>query len=156
MARVNPLGRVRSALAAALGSPRPERGNAVGEDALDVVDLREIDDTFAEIEHDLHASLLRLVHARLELVRARRCPVSAVRESPAGHTARVCFADGTTVLAESRPSGRMGHLAVEILRSPRRALLESVRLEPSGVEMRFALPGGRTFTAWAVGLDQDD
>jgi len=150
------MARMREALAAALGAPRPDDGPVAGEAALDVVDLREIEDTFAQIEHDLHRSLLQLVHARLELVMARRAPVAALRESPADHTARVCFADGTTVIAESRPPGRLGHLAVEVLRARHRTLLEEVRLAPTGVEMRFALSGGRRFTAWAVGLDQGD
>jgi len=96
-----------------------------------------------------------LVLEHLLLVMRRRCPVTAVRKSPVEGTGRVCFADGTTVIAATRPAGHLSQLAVALLRG--RVLLESVRAVGDGVEMVFSQQqGSGRFTAYAIGLDQED
>ncbi|GEM_PF-4878559 len=140
---------------AALGMSRQETEPPdQSEEELDADALREIDATFAEIEQDLHDALLRLLFTKLQLVRNRRSPVTTLRQAPVGKTARISFADGTAVIGETRPPGHLSTLAMAVLRH--RILLEDVRLDPTGVEMRFNLGAGRPFTAWAVGLDQED
>ena len=150
MTRNGPIGRLRNALSAVLGT----RG--VAEDSGSDVQLLEedLEASFAEVEADLRTDRDILVLERLLLVLRRRCPVASVRRSPAEGTGRVCFANGTTVLAATRPPGHLSELAVAVMRG--RVLLESVRAVGDGVEMVFAAKGGGHLIAYAIGLDQED
>lgn len=157
MTRTDPFDRLRHALSAMFRAPsaddRPARGSTEGQSDLSLLE-QDLEASFAEVEADLRMSRDLLVLERLLLVLRRRCPVSAVRKSPVEGTGRISFANGTSVIAATRPAGHLSQLAVAVIRG--RVLLESARAVDDGVEMVFALKDGRRFTAYAIGLDQED
>jgi hypothetical protein len=157
MTRTDPFDRLRHALSAVFrtSAPRGQEsgGPSDGQGDLSLLE-QDLDASFAEVEADLRASRDLLVLERLLLVLHRRVPVSAVRKSPVEGTGRISFANGTSVIATTRPAGHLSQLAVAVIRG--RVLLESARAVDDGVEMIFALKDGRRFTAYAIGLDQED
>lgn len=157
MPRADRFGRLRQALSAVFGVPATEGGAGEPDGPSSELGLleKDLDQSFAEVEADLRMGRDMLVLEHLLLVMRRRCPVTAVRKSPVEGTGRVCFADGTTVIAATRPAGHLSQLAVALLRG--RVLLESVRAVGDGVEMVFSQQqGSGRFTAYAIGLDQED
>jgi hypothetical protein len=116
--------------------------------------LGEIDHLFASAlrEHDHHRAAL--MEVRLAPLARRRVPVRAVRSSPSPSAARLCFANGTIVLAECRHRGELLNLAVGM--QAHSVCLESWSAQPGGMTLRFTWANDRSAELWAVGLDQPD
>ena len=67
---------------------------------------------------DAHGSLVGdLLEQRLRGLMARQVPVRAIRPAPGVRTGRVCFADGTVVLARSAQGKELAAVAMAMHRS---------------------------------------
>ena len=96
----------------------------------------------------------RLVSARLDVLRDRRVPLRTIRAAPGVHTARLLFANGTTVIAHARQPGQLYTVALH-LRSAH-VTLDSWAQEHDGLVLRLIWgPEGRAELV-AEGLDQAD
>ncbi|GAA1903515.1 hypothetical protein [Lapillicoccus jejuensis] len=104
---------------------------------------------------DAHGSLVGdLLEQRLRGLVARQVPVRAIRPAPGVRTGRVCFADGTVVLARSAQGGELAAIAMAMHRS---SILLTGYARDGGVT-RLDLRGrtGQPMALLAVGLDQPD
>lgn len=102
-----------------------------------------------------HAHELRdLLETRLRGLVARRVPVRAVRRAPGSHTARICFADGTVVLARSAGTRDLVALVVGMQRGS--VVLSGFAREGAGTRLDLSTQSGRPLALMALGLDQPD
>lgn len=147
--------------------PRPARSPAVPPDGPAVGTLRrdepvweagdddlEIDEVFARVERENAPDVSLLVASRLDPLVRRCVPVRAVRAAPGRNSARICFADGTVVLARGRRPGGIAELALQVHRHT--VCMESWTREAdvTTMNLRWAPRGGVAVVA--VGLDQAD
>jgi len=95
-----------------------------------------------------------LLEMRLRGLIARQVPVRAIRPAPGTHTARICFADGTVVLARSG-SGRELSAIVLGMQSGSVVVSGFTREDPlTRLDLRSR--AGRPLALLAIGLDQPD
>lgn len=96
----------------------------------------------------------RLV-VRLQPLVQRAVPVRKVEAAPGLPSARIRFADGTTVVVRGHAPGDVGVLAVWALRASFPPVTCST--DADGVHLAFALPGGRRrLSVLVTGLDQPE
>ncbi len=137
-----------------LGALRRRWGASVGQDDVVGPELRELDRAL-ELEYAAKAhDLAILLGTRLHRVVDRQVPVRAIRRAPGGRAVRVCFADGTVVIARGRVPGDFARIACAMPR-------QSVRLvrfhtEQQGLRLDFRWAPDQRLEAIAVGLDQPD
>lgn len=125
---------------------RPDDGGLPGDAALD----EAFDAVLAAHAHELGD----LLETRLRGLVARRVPVRAVRRAPGTHTARVCFADGTVVLARSAGGRDLVALVMGMQRGS--VLLAGFTREERGTRLDLRSRSGRPLALLALGLDQPD
>lgn len=145
------------ALALLLAGLVVARARAASADAATLLvpaDLADIEARLEAIARQERNAAAALVTSRLEVARRRRVPVRAVRPAPAPHTVRICFADGTVVLAHGLHPGSLTGLAVLVRQHS--VCLEQWHAEAGGFRLVFTwAPNGRA-EAIALGLDQAD
>lgn len=137
-----------SAVTAATPAPTPGRADPGADETID------LDAAFDRVLADHAHELGELLQLRLRNLVDRQVPVRGIRPAPGSHTARVCFADGTVVLARSASHGDLVLLV-------RGMHLGSVRLagfsregQVTRLDLRWRT--GQRVALLAVGLDQPD
>ncbi|MEO3938440.1 hypothetical protein V3N99_17025 [Dermatophilaceae bacterium Soc4.6] len=95
-----------------------------------------------------------LLETRLHGLIARQVPVRAIRAAPGTRTARVCFADGTVVLARS--GGGRDLAAVVVGMQSGAVVLSGFAREDSLTRLTLRSRSGRPLALLAIGLDQPD
>lgn len=122
--------------------------------ALTLEDASDLDARFAAVFDEASRTVEVLVEARLDVLRHRRVPLRAVRPSPGPHAARLCFANGTVVLAQASRPGELFNLAIGLQHHT--ICLESWSRVPEGLTLHFAWRPQGSAKLVAVGLDQAD
>ncbi len=126
--------------------PFPDAGTFPVDDELDAA----FDAVLAAHSHELGD----LLEMRLRGLIARQVPVRAIRPAPGTHTARLCFADGTVVLARSG-GGRELSAIVLGMQSGSVVVSGFTREDPlTRLDLRSRT--GRPLAVLAIGLDQPD
>lgn len=143
--RERPKGRERRA------RPAP---STVDTPALTLDDTSDLEARFAAIFDEASRTVEVLVEARLDVLRHRRVPLRAVRPAPGPHAARLCFANGTVVLAHGSRPGELYNLAIGVQHHT--ICLESWARVPEGLTLHFAWRPKGSAKLVAVGLDQAD
>ncbi|MDQ2756082.1 MAG: hypothetical protein M3Y71_05895 [Actinomycetota bacterium] len=95
-----------------------------------------------------------LLETRLHGLIARRVPVRAVRPAPGTHTARLCFADGTVVLARSMGNRELAAVVVGMQSGS--VLLSGFTRQGRETRLDLRVRSGRPLVLLAIGLDQPD
>lgn len=104
---------------------------------------------------DAHGSLVGdLLEQRLRGLVARQVPVRAIRPAPGVRTGRVCFADGTVVLARSAQGSELAAVAMAMHRSS--ILLTGYARDGGVTRLDLRGRGGQPMALLALGLDQPD
>lgn len=133
-------------VAAAL--PRADVG---GDDLTDLADLdAAFDRVCAAHAHEMGI----LLGARLTQLVDRQVPVRAIRQAPGERTVRVCFADGTVLLARGHVPGDLGKLAWAL--HAHSVQLAGYSRDERGTNLDFRWRPDHRLAALAVGLDQPD
>lgn len=125
----------------------------------------EVDDLFSGADDDLQSRLETayqeaghskevLVSAQLDLIRDRQVPLRSVRPAPSEHTARLRFANGTTVIARAARPGQIYQLAMALQRH--HVTLRSWTLQGESMALVLQWPPDGTADLIAEGLDQAD
>ncbi len=117
-------------------------------------DEADLEAMFAAVDDEVLEDLLGLLEVRMRGVMLRRVPVRVIRSSPAPRVARICFSDGTIVLATTRRPGEMVPMAFAMLKTS--VTLEAFERTQDGPSLRFGWRSGGTVEVLAVGLDQAD
>ena len=131
---------------------RPQPSATAPADAAPAVD--DLDAAFDRVCADHGHELGVLLGARLRQLVGRRVPVRAIRRAPGDRAVRVCFADGTVVLARGQAPGDFARIAWAMHG-------QSVRLvgfhpDEQGLQLDFRWAPDQRVEAIAVGLDQPD
>lgn len=117
-------------------------------------DLADLDAAFDRVCAAHSHELGILLAARLSQLVSRRVPVRAIRQAPGERAVRVCFADGTVVLARGHTPGDFARIAWALHGRPVR--LAGFSTEESGTHLDFRWSPDQRMAAVAVGLDQPD
>ncbi len=136
----------------ASAAPARRSGRGPDEPVLSPGDVVELDELFARAHAEHSHEVDVLLAARLQPLVRRSVPVRAIRPAPGPHAVRICFADGTVVLARGHTPGDLGMLAF-VLRS-HAVRLESCQRDETGTQLVFRWTRDRSLGAVAVGLDQ--
>jgi hypothetical protein len=117
-------------------------------------DLADLDEAFDRLLADHSHELGVLLSSRLRQLVHRRVPVRAIRQAPGERTVRVCFADGTVVLARGHAPGDFAKVAWALHARPVR--LVGFSSDEAGTHLDFRWSPDQRIAAFAVGLDQPD
>jgi len=117
-------------------------------------DLADLDAAFDRLCAAHSHELGILLGARLSQLVRRRVPVRAIRQAPGERAVRVCFADGTVVLARGHAPGDFARVAWALQGRPVR--LAGFSSDESGTHLDFRWSPDQRMAAVAVGLDQPD
>lgn len=120
----------------------------------DPADIAELAERFAAVDAEQARAHCFAIDMRLRVLAHRRVPLRAVQPAPTAGTARICFADGTVVLARAARPGELVNLVCGVHRAA--TCLASWNAGPAQTTMRFAWSHGRTADLIAIGLDQSD
>lgn len=134
--------------------PRARPSNQVEPSSMLSEDEADLEQMFAAVDSEVLEDLLGLLEVRLRGVMLRGVPVRVIRASPAPSVARICFSDGTTVLATTKRPGEMVPMAFAMLKTS--VTLEAFEHTQDGPSLRFGWRPGGTLEVLAVGLDQAD
>ncbi len=116
--------------------------------------VEDLDDAFERVcaAHGHEVGIL--LGARLHQLVLRGVPVRAIRRAPGERAVRVCFADGTVVLARGQVPGDFARIAWAMHgQSVRLAQFHSAE---QGLQLDFRWAPDQRLAAIAVGLDQPD
>ena len=130
-------------------SPPPPAGRAA-----EVNDLTDLDAAFDRVCAAHSHELGILLCARLTQLVHRRVPVRAIRQAPGDRSVRVCFADGTVVLARGHSPGDFARIAWAMHGQSVR--LAAFATDEDGTHLDFRWRPDHRMAAVAVGLDQPD
>ena len=142
-----------------LGAIRLRRGRSsplplpVGRAAVDS-DLTDLDAVFDRVCAAHAHELGILLGARLTQLVHRQVPVRAIRQAPGARAVRVCFADGTVVLARGHAPGDFARIAWALHGQSVR--LAAFATDEDGTHLDFRWRPDHRMAAVAVGLDQPD
>jgi len=117
-------------------------------------DLADLDAAFDRLCAAHSHELGILLAARLSQLVSRRVPVRAIRQAPGERAVRVCFADGTVVLARGHAPGDFARVAWALHGRPVR--LAGYSSDEVGTHLDFRWSPDQRIGAVAVGLDQPD
>jgi hypothetical protein len=117
-------------------------------------DLADLDEAFDRVLAAHSHELGVLLASRLRQLVHRRVPVRAIRQAPGERTVRVCFADGTVVLARGHAPGDFAKVAWALHGRPVR--LAGFSSDEAGTHLDFRWSPDQRIAAVAVGLDQPD
>lgn len=132
----------------------PARRAERSEPTLDPADIAELAERFAAVDAEQARAHSFAIDMRLRVLARRRVPLRAVQPAPTAGTARICFADGTVVLARAARPGELVNLVCGVHRAA--TCLASWNAGPPQTTMRFAWSHGHTADLIALGLDQSD
>jgi hypothetical protein len=122
--------------------------------AINPVEAAEIDARLAAVDagsHEHQCLLAKRLHPLIE----RRVPARCVEAAPGLRSARLRFADGTTVLVRGAVPGDLALLAAAMVR--RSVPADACRSDGGCTRLLFGWPGGRrTLSILVTGLDQPD
>lgn len=138
----------------ATSAPAPRSGGKVEPMPMHSDDQAELEAMFAAVDEEILDDLQRLLAARMKGVMLRQVPVRVIRASPAPSVARICFSDGTIVLATTHRPGDMVQMAFAMLRTS--VTLNAFELTEEGPSLRFGWRPDGELEVIAVGLDQSD
>lgn|GEM_PF-631976 len=142
-----------------LGAIRLRRGTtsarppAAGR-ATELSDLTDLDAAFDRVCTAHSHELGILLGARLAQLVHRQVPVRAIRQAPGDRAVRVCFADGTVVLARGHAPGDFARIAWALHGQSVR--LAAFATDEDGTHLDFRWRPDHRMAAVAVGLDQPD
>ncbi len=117
-------------------------------------DLANLDAAFDRLCAAHSHELGILLAARLSQLVHRRVPVRAIRQAPGERSVRVCFADGTVVLARGNAPGDFARVAWALHGRP--VHLAWFSSDEAGTHLDFRWSPDQRIGAVAVGLDQPD
>jgi len=117
-------------------------------------DLASLDAAFDRLCAAHSHELGILLAARLSQLVRRRVPVRAIRQAPGERSVRVCFADGTVVLARGNAPGDFARVAWALHGRP--VHLAWFSSDEAGTHLDFRWSPDQRIGAVAVGLDQPD
>lgn len=117
-------------------------------------DQADLEAMFAAVDEDVQDHLLGLLEVRMRGVMLRQVPVRVIRTSPAPSVARICFSDGTIVLATTRRPGQLIQMALAMVRTS--VTLDAFEITNDGPSLRFGWRPDGELEVIAVGLDQAD
>jgi len=117
-------------------------------------DLANLDAAFDRLCAAHSRELGILLAARLSQLVHRRVPVRAIRQAPGERSVRVCFADGTVVLARGNAPGDFARVAWALHGRP--VHLAWFSSDEAGTHLDFRWSPDQRIGAVAVGLDQPD
>lgn len=120
----------------------------------DPADIAELAERFAAVEAEQARAHSFAIGMRLRVLAHRRVPLRAVQPAPAHGTARICFADGTVVIARAARPGELLNLVCGVHRAA--TCLAAWDTGPHVTTMRFAWNHGHTADLIAIGLDNSD
>ena len=122
--------------------------------AAEVSDLTDLDAAFDRVCAAHSHELGILLRARLSQLVQRQVPVRAIRQAPGDRAVRVCFADGTVVLARGHAPGDFAQIAWALHGQSVR--LAAFATDEDGTHLDFRWRPDHRMAAVAVGLDQPD
>ncbi len=128
--------------------PEPEPGHQ--DDRLFV----HLDESLSPLDDDFTAGALALAHAKLEVVGRRNSPVRRLTAAPIQGTARMSFADGTTVIVRAPHQGDLGWVAIQVARRVR-VQLSGLERDRRGLFITVRV-GSRRLLLQVLGPDQSD
>jgi hypothetical protein len=136
--------------------PAPQAAPAEDDtrDLAELADLADLDAAFDRLCAAHSHELGVLLAARLSQLVGRRVPVRAIRQAPGERSVRVCFADGTVVLARGQIPGDFARVAWALHGRPVR--LAGFSSDEAGTHLDFRWSPDQRMAAVAVGLDQPD
>ena len=116
-------------------------------------DLAELTAVLERIRADQPGPHIILVH-HLEVLCRRGVRIASIRSAPVPHSARMRFADGTTIVIRSEQQGLLADLAVQLVRGDRIRLTRTI---PATDVVRLELTTERgVVEVDATGFDQAD
>lgn len=136
----------------AVARPVPSADGTVGPGTV-ADDLDDLDAAFDRVLEAHSRELGILLGARLQRLVDRRVPVRAIRDAPGTPAARVCFADGTIVLARGVVPGDLVRVAWGIHASSVRLHAFSRADATTRLDLRWR---DGAVAMVALGLDQPD
>lgn len=116
--------------------------------------VAHLDESLGSLGTEMSNSALILAHAKLEVVGRRNSPVRRLTAAPIQGTARMSFADGTTVIVRAPHPGDLGWVAIQVARRVR-VQLSGLEHGPEGLFITVRI-GSRRLLLEVLGPDQSD
>lgn len=116
--------------------------------------VEHLDASLEPLGVDFSDGAISLAQAKLEIVGRRNSPVRRLSAAPIHGTARMGFADGTTVIVRAPHPGDLGWVAIQVARRVR-VQLSGLERGPGGLFITLRI-GSRRLIMEVLGPDQSD